>query len=197
MRRNERWRAVAIAGSIVLEGVAGAADTADTHSVVLHVHDRASVPAEDLDRARIEVEGVLRNAGVGMTWVAGPWPPVENSPEPEGAGIRRIGVTLVNIENERTAPPRTTGCALGVAVPSRGTAIVFYNRILAATRARPVDTRVVLGRVIAHEVGHLLLPPGRHARYGIMREDLDFGVKNPGRFTGDEANAIQAALTRR
>jgi hypothetical protein len=87
-----------------------------------------------------------------------------------------------------------SGCNLGLAVPGRGRAYVFYNRLVHAARARPVDIGVVLGRVIAHEIGHVLMPPGQHSTFGIMRRDVDFGYDNPNRFTDGESTKIRATL---
>jgi hypothetical protein len=39
------------------------------------------------------------------------------------------------------------------------------------------DFRQVLGRVIAHEVGHLVLPVYSHSDQGIMRADVGFAPK--------------------
>ena len=84
---------------------------------------------------------------------------------------------------------------LGLAVRPRQSAFVFYNRILEVTRERAIDVGVLLGRVMAHEIGHLLLPPGRHNHYGIMQQDINVDATHPNRFTRDEANRIRQTLT--
>ena len=55
----------------------------------------------------------------------------------------------------------------------------------------------VLGLVIAHEVGHLLLPHGDHSSSGIMQVAFDLSVRWPQRFTREEAAHIRAALIAR
>jgi hypothetical protein len=54
----------------------------------------------------------------------------------------------------------------------------------------------VLGHVVAHELGHLLLGRGTHSAAGLMRADLDTNLAVQGRllFTDAEARAIRAAL---
>lgn len=42
---------------------------------------------------------------------------------------------------------------------------------------RPLALPMVLGRIVAHEVGHLLLPDGSHSKTGIMRERMDDDAK--------------------
>jgi hypothetical protein len=53
---------------------------------------------------------------------------------------------------------------------------------------------VLLGRVIAHELGHVLLPPNSHSLNGIMRGNIDLARENPDRFTSEQALMIRASL---
>lgn len=48
-------------------------------------------------------------------------------------------------------------------------ATVYADRVDRAARAASVDAGLVLGRAMAHEIGHLLLNHPRHARHGLMR----------------------------
>jgi hypothetical protein len=52
-------------------------------------------------------------------------------------------------------------------------AYVFYDRVRDFDRRGRIDTWIVLGYVIAHELGHLLLPVNSHASDGIMQADWD------------------------
>lgn len=158
-------------------------------TLVIDMTNHAAVPRDDLARARGEVERIFDEAAVAVEW-AQPSSPGKDATN--GDHRRRVTVLLLTITGDSKVDAE--GCALGLAVPSKSTAYVFFNRLLKATRARPVDVTVVLGRVIAHEVGHLLLPQGRHAPYGLMRADLDFGFVNPSGFTRAEAKTIRAAL---
>ena len=83
---------------------------------------------------------------------------------------------------------------LGRAAHEVGRAYVFYDRIVRVTQTRPVDANVMLARVIAHEVGHLLLPPGSHSLFGIMQADFDVNSVQPCHFTGDEIALMQSLL---
>lgn len=49
-------------------------------------------------------------------------------------------------------------------------ATVFLDRVLHLARNLEIDHRVLLGRTIAHEIGHLLLATSTHGESGLMRE---------------------------
>jgi hypothetical protein len=66
--------------------------------------------------------------------------------------------------------PQASARTLGIAGSSAeyATAFLFYDRILALrTPTRPIPT--MLGRVMAHEIVHLLLPEEEHTQLGLMR----------------------------
>ena len=68
------------------------------------------------------------------------------------------------------ALPRVSTASLGITDSSDryAAAFVFYDRVLALrTHSRLLPT--MLGRVIAHEVGHLLMPGQAHLEVGLMR----------------------------
>ena len=164
-------------------------------ALVVHVDDRAGVPPPELAAAKRIVERTFAAAGVEIGWAEGRFPASITGPLAEFAQARHLAVLLVNNNEESTRG--ATGCVLGYATPRRSVAAAFYNRVVEASGMRPVDLTVVLGRVIAHEIGHLLLPPNSHTRYGIMRADLDLEVANPDRFTNDQARMIRSVLANR
>ena len=65
----------------------------------------------------------------------------------------------------------TLGNAVVDSVTKSGVfATVFYDRVAARAAAEDVDHRLLLGRTIAHELGHLLLGVSTHSATGLMRE---------------------------
>lgn len=56
------------------------------------------------------------------------------------------------------------------AVGAGAIAMVFLDRVLTLARRTGADTGRLLGRSIAHEIGHLLLGTTTHAPTGLMRE---------------------------
>lgn len=62
---------------------------------------------------------------------------------------------------------------LGTAHPA--TAVVYYEHaVRGSQRARvPIDLPLILGCIMAHEIGHMLLGPNSHSTGGIMRGEWD------------------------
>jgi hypothetical protein len=68
------------------------------------------------------------------------------------------------------ALPQASATALGISGSSAdyATAFIFYERIL-AQRTHTHLLPAMLGRVLAHEITHLLLPQEDHSEFGLMR----------------------------
>ena len=79
---------------------------------------------------------------------------------------------------------------------------VHPDRVTVVADAARVDRRVVLGRAIAHEIGHLLLNTSRHADHGLMRaiwspRELRRNVDADWKFLNQESETMVAALATR
>jgi hypothetical protein len=171
-------------------GTAGAA--AERPPLVVHVDDRVGVPAQDLAEAKREVEEIFADAGVSIMWKEGRFPASVAVTITKGLATRQVALMLVN--NTDDPLPGASGCTLGFAAKRPAVAYTFYNRINEQALLYPINVRRLLGRVIAHELGHVLLPPNSHSLHGIMRGNIDVGLENPDRFTGDQARVIRATL---
>jgi hypothetical protein len=84
-----------------------------------------------------------------------------------GAPLRKPSVEALGAQSEREPP-------LGFAVVDPDThagkmATVFHDQVEAVARRTGVARSELLGRALAHEVGHLLLGVRGHSRTGIMR----------------------------
>lgn len=195
MARTTRWGACGVTLWVVLAGPSDAVAAQERSSIVVNLDDRARLPERDLSQAKVEVDRMFQAIGVEIAWVEGRLPGRVGGSHTVAGLPRHLSVTLAN---NLEAPSRgARGCALGLAVPALASAYVFYNRIIDESLLHPVDVTVVIGRVIAHELGHLLLLPVSHSRYGIMRADLDLGFANPARFTDDQARQIRAGIASR
>jgi hypothetical protein len=84
---------------------------------------------------------------------------------------------------------------LGSAAREIDRAFVFVDRVLAAGSAFPVNEQAMLAHVMAHEIGHLLLPAGsHHSTQGVMRPNLDFARLQSNRFTTKQAASLRSRL---
>ena len=63
--------------------------------------------------------------------------------------------------------------SLGVAAPGTRLARICAGCVAALTRVDTIDQGDLLGYVIVHELGHLLLPPPAHAATGVMQPGVD------------------------
>ena len=85
--------------------------------------------------------------------------------------------------------------------PGSGSVYLFCETIKTAARDQSVPLRHILGVVITHEIGHLLIAPG-HSDAGIMRgrlEGKDWCKASQGklRFTREQANIIREGILSR
>lgn len=184
----------AVVMAVVLSGPPGlAAAAAQPPDVVLHIDNRVNVRPQDLMRARAEVERIFLAAGVRTAWVERPLSVAVSGLNAAGGSSLHLGALLIDNSGEPTRG--ATACALGLAMPATATAYVYVNRLVETSSIRPVDMPVVLGRVLAHEFGHLLLPRGSHSRFGIMRADLDLGYGNPEQFIESQVRQIRDRLS--
>jgi len=125
------------------------------------------VSEPDLSRAKAEAELVYRNAGASIIWgncdaFQGSWFPA------------RAPTFLLRLSNDKPSP--TVGPAaldvMGEAFVEQGdsgnTAEAYLRAIRAKAELYHTDAGVLLGFVLAHELGHLLLGPG-HTPDGLMQ----------------------------
>jgi hypothetical protein len=160
--------------------------------LVVYVDDRTGVRAEDMANAKGEVERIFADAGVSIRWKDGRFPASVMAATGTREAARQVAVLLVT--NTDDPLPGASGCTLGFAAKRPAVAYAFYNRIIEQSWLYPIDVRVLLGRVIAHELGHVLLPPNSHWLNGIMRGNIDLARENPDRFTSEQALMIRASL---
>jgi hypothetical protein len=181
---------------------------APTLKIVLQVRDD-NVPLYVVLRARSEVTRIYEQAGITISWI-------------DVESIRNDAVHVADKSGPAFAlvipPPEVTdrmivgvdalGGATGTAEQRGRLAYVFYDRVERVAREHlnrahlfgtyEVDTVLVLGHAMAHELGHLLLPHG-HSATGLMRadwnaEDFRAAVRGELNFTAEQAAIIRARL---
>ena len=117
-----------------------------------------------LRSAEVEANRLLRDVPIEFDWVNCIERPVlaacTSDIAPRDLVVRVLAKAL----------PQASTVALGIAGSKRGDSIafVFYDRMLALrTHEKPLPW--IIGRVLAHEITHLLLPGEGHSDRGLMR----------------------------
>jgi hypothetical protein len=144
-------------------GAAGSAQAADAPvrlRVAVAVCDAENAPPEILASAEQVVSDVYRAIGVAIEW--------------SGAGCAAGEESLtVNMIVRDASGLTVTNETLGFAEPGTSVATILYDRIVVFARRFHVKRDVLLGYAMAHELGHLLLPPNSHSTEGVMRSVIN------------------------
>ena len=141
-------------------------NTPPPRPVKVRVYRSPEVTSEVL-RAALDVAGAtFAAASVDVTWkVCGPG---ECQTPPSSA--ERL-VRLVRSPKGGSPDTRCLGDALIDSQKGIGVlATVYVDRVLDLVRRLDIDHPTLLGRTIAHEIGHLLLATNTHGSSGLMRE---------------------------
>jgi hypothetical protein len=140
-----------------------AAGADDRPTATVRVDNLAAIPNDYLQFAEGRATAIFTGVGARIIWLD------------EASVIQRHinpPFTLVVVRSGY-APGRDSRSidALGRAIPSARRAHVFYDRI-EALNVSSNSILSVLGDVMAHELGHLLLPWSGHSLDGIMRRNV-------------------------
>jgi hypothetical protein len=202
--------------AILAAGLAGparpaAADSRPSLSIMLDVRDDKRIPLDVIDRARSEMTLIYEHSGIDIVWTRKP--PRETGPDrptaPTAASPHVI-LRVLFLETADRLPVANSALGFAPNTPEHrgGIAYVFYNRIERITRTctnrSPLLTSCdsdkirMLAYVMAHEVGHLLLPAG-HSAAGLMGSEwnarnLSLAVHGRLHFTDEEAGLMQAGV---
>jgi len=202
----------ALAVAMLMASSAGAAGLSEL-TVTARVYDYASVPSSVIRSAEAEATRIFAAAGIDMTWV-------------DCSGTRvpaRSGLAQAEEATTGCFAP-VTGADVVVRILSRSTpanrafrdtmfgfaegnfvASVFYARVedfAHGPYGNQTDIPVILGVVIAHEVGHLLLGTNSHSRTGIMcgkwdGESLRLAREGFQTFSAEQAAVMRTAVLRK
>lgn len=167
----------------------------------VRVYNYAQISDQDLGRGEKEAARIFRKTGVEVLW----WncyPATTdihfhaNCTPPMGP----LNLVLRIFPDFAVVQGHTDGKIMGVAVGNLASiSFRLVREKAAAVRRAPSQ---LLGLVIAHELGHLLLGPDSHSKTGIMRsrwdrEDFQGDPLVSFAFTPDQAQRIHTEVTKR
>jgi hypothetical protein len=170
---NKTWRRYILFGLIsCLRGLPVWAEDGRPPEVIvtIAVHNHAGVPPSTLAQAERTASSIFKQAGVDVDWA---------NCEPPTAAVQIVAscrITEFPKHLQLTIARRSmnlTDSVLGVSyVGEDGSGCysnVFFEPAEELHKRLHVDLGTLLGHVVAHELGHLLLGTNSHSDTGIMR----------------------------
>jgi hypothetical protein len=141
--------------------------------ITIGVYDYAHAKSSLLLEAERTAAAILRKAGVETKWLSCPTdeasprnPACATTTDPTHLTLRILPGSMSS--RWRQASDDALGMALLGQELSRD-AWVLYDRVSGLAEQHEVTLAIVLGSVIAHEMGHLLLGEKSHSEAGLMR----------------------------
>ena len=136
----------------------------NTPQLIVNVYDDVGVPQSTLARAEAAAEDVYRKSDITIVWN-------HCTPAPQGGCMVADDIPAFSmriVAHSRDLPSQDFGVAFVGEDGVGQQADVFYPAIENFAGGSSA-TASLLGHVIAHELGHLLLGLGAHSTAGIMK----------------------------
>lgn len=179
---------------------AGAAEL----EVRVRLQDYANVPTVWLTKAKAVATAILEDGGVGVSWFdcslhsSSRDPLCSTSPTP-------IDLQLRILPKQMAGRLRKSRHSMGSALVSGrfpSIASAFYHRAEELDGGKPGALAEILGGILAHEIGHLLLAEKSHSTTGLLRaqwidQDLRMIACGTLHFTPDQAARMRSLVTER
>jgi hypothetical protein len=172
------------------------------------VYNYAGLSAETLAKAEQEAARIYERAGLETQWLDCPLSPAEADQYPAcqlPVGVTRLALRLLSREmaERRKSDPMTFGFALLPEGGGFGTIVnVYPHRAGELAKGREKTQAVILGHLMAHELGHLLLGVGSHSANGLMhvpwrKKELELVAQGSMFFTPWQAEQMRTQVAAR
>ena len=150
---------------------------AGAEAITVHLYDYAGLSEATLTKAERETSRIYRHSGVEVSWMECAAEGVQGTSltvcDPATAGTA-ISVSILPPDMEgrmrESAGLVGRGPVSGIAVGAH--AYVFLHRVVEICDSGKYPQEIILGVLIAHEVGHVLLGSNSHWPQGIMSAKL-------------------------
>jgi hypothetical protein len=124
-------------------------------TIVVHVLNDSDVSDKDLLLAQLQAARTYQAIGITMRWITGG---ADTDTYPPGVFHVRLHLLSGDRANRMASTSNLNSDVLGLAVSPARLVYVWCDRIRWSVTPRLGNLAGVLGRVIAHELGHVLLP---------------------------------------
>jgi hypothetical protein len=171
---------------------------------MVRLYDLAGAPPADIARATTEASEIFDRIGVRLTWLdCGAAAAEARCNEISGPAVLNLRLMPSHMQPREGLPKSIFGFAL---MSTNGgfatTANVYFESVSEISDGRKLRRSVVLGAMMAHELGHLLLGINSHSKIGLMTLpwgpkvllDADRGMLG---FSNDEADRVRQAAQAR
>ena len=174
--------------------------------VSISLFNDAYVPSEVLDAAEARTTRILRHAGIAITWINCSASNTAVAPAEPDSQVsvcssisypRHLSVRIVPLP--RAASEDTFGQSFQDQSGNGCYSDIYFSRVLLSNARSLLSRAEILGYVMAHEVGHLLLGLNSHSQTGVMRahwqpDDLRRAAKGDLLFTAEQAVLMRSHL---
>ena len=174
-------------------------------AVNVRVFNYAGVRSHDLTKAQKEAARIFRESGIETNWIECSLPGPDAQSNPRCTAKTEATDLVVRLV------PKAAGfenhAEFGVAmIPSDGGfgkyATIFYDRVAGYAERWHASEGLLLGHLVAHELGHLLLGANSHSGSGIMnvpwsRKKIERANLGTLLFTDQEAKRMQTLVAER
>jgi hypothetical protein len=186
---------------LIISNVWLAAEGNEQFPVRIRIHDYANIQGAALARAQEVVRGMYGEIGVRTDWldsVRQSHDQVDSFAAPDCTPSDLAVIILTTEMATRGVIPDEI---IGFAAVERGVggrvAYVIYDRVRSFASDAEMDDMRMMGIVMAHEIGHLLLAHQSHSESGLMRGRWQQSEFRADRRTDLQFSGPQAAEIRR
>lgn len=210
-QRAGRTRAMLKPVTFIVAGLVGAlapvqfvGAAAPRISVIVRVSNHFGVPQHQVDTARKTARAIFRQSGIEAEWREYPVGRTRWLATTGCAEALKPAEVVVRIVATPSSSKQEAHDVLGLSYMNKAgeipvLATVFGDAVIRVAARTYVEPGILLGRALAHEVGHLLLGTTEHTTTGLMRANwtaaqlqrLDWS------FSRTERRQIQQALAAR
>jgi hypothetical protein len=199
-----RSEIVGLCGLLMTVGAGIAADP--QASVRVRLYDYARVSRPTLAGAKDSAVDILRRAGVRVEWAECCLRAYEVSKDATcSLPVTALDLQMRILECGMAKRVRTSHHDVGYALLADdfgSIAAVFFDRAVDLERGNLATPSAILGAMMAHEIGHLLLGENHHSDIGVLRaswgdQDLKMIARGQIWFTAGEARRMVSMVSRR
>jgi hypothetical protein len=167
-------------------------------TITVRVYDLHGTAPDQRAKALALAGETLAKANVSATWV--------DCARKEGAalppaclGALKDGEIVLRFQGRTERGPHILGTAVVQAGGPNVVASVYVESVAERSIKTTLPQSIILGRVIAHEIGHLLLGVNSHTPRGLMRASWDLRIPHPKEweFTPEDASNIRGRMLAR